>query len=121
MYEVASFTEIHRQAQAPLIEDDPSERIICIDWRPCERNTLRGFCRITIPSWCLTMDGVAIHESHGRKWAQLPARPQLDGSGNLVHEPSGKIKYARILNFTDKQAERLFSDWAVSAVERFCR
>jgi hypothetical protein len=121
MYAVASFTELHRKAQAPLIEDDPSERIICLEVRPCERNTLKCFCKITIPSWCLTMDGVAIHERDGRKWAQLPARPQLDPSGNLVHEPSGKIKYARILSFTDRQAERLFSSWVVSAVERFAR
>jgi hypothetical protein len=114
---VASFTQIHRQAQAPL--DDPSERIVCIEWRPCERGTLRGFAKISIPKWRLTMDGCAVHERDGRKWAQLPARPQLDPSGNLVREPNGKIRYARILSFADRETERLFSDHIVSAVERF--
>jgi hypothetical protein len=119
---VASFTHVHRQSQAPLeLEDDPSELIICIDWRPCERNTLRGFAKISIPSWRLILDGCAIHESHGRKWAQLPARPQLTPAGELAKEPSGKIKYARIISFSDRETERLFSDHIVLAVERFCR
>jgi hypothetical protein len=119
---MSSSTQIHRQAQAPLnIEDDPSERIICLEWRPCERNTLRGFAKVTIPAWHLTIDGVAVHESHGHKWAQLPARPQLSPAGDLVREANGKIRYARILNFSDKRAERLFSEWCVNAVERFVR
>ena len=70
------------------------------------------------PSWRLIIDGCAVHEGHGRKWAQLPARPQLDPSGYLMRETNGKIKYARILSFADRETERLFSATISSALSR---
>jgi hypothetical protein len=106
-------SNIHHAAQAPL-----SEKVIVLDWRPCERNTLRGFAKIKIPAWGLTLDGVALHEKEDRKWAQLPARPQIDKDGNVMREDSGKIKYAAIMEFTDKRKAWNFSDEVVAAVAR---
>ena len=104
-------SNIHHAAQAPL-----SEKIIVLDWRPCERNTLKGFCKIKIPAWGLVIDGVAIHRKEDRQWAQLPARPQVDKDGNIIREDDGKIRYAKILEFTDKRKAWDFSDEVVAAV-----
>jgi hypothetical protein len=102
-------SDIHYQVQ---------DQVICIDWRPCNKNTLRGFAKITVPRWHLSMDGVAIHEKDGRQWAQLPARPQVDKDGTVLRDETGKIKYARILEFTDKETGWKFSDAVVAAVKK---
>jgi hypothetical protein len=58
-----------------------------------------------------------VQEKNGRQWAQLPARPQIE-SGQVLREPDGKVKYAKILEFTDKQAGFDWSDAVVAAVAR---
>jgi hypothetical protein len=112
-----SFTDVHYRAQAP-IQAPLSEKIICLEWRPCERNTLRGFAKIKVVSWSLIVDGVAIHEKNDRKWAQLPGRPQLDKDGNALKDENGKVKYAKILEIDDKRVSWEFSEAVVQAVGR---
>ena len=51
----------------------------------------------------MTFDGVAVHEKDGRRWAQLPSRPVLDGDRELVKEFDGKISYARVMEFDDRE------------------
>jgi hypothetical protein len=106
-------TSIHTAAQAPL-----TEKVICIEWRPCERNTLRGFAKIKIPAWSLVIDGVAIHKRDERQWAQLPSRPQIDKDGTVLREDDGKVKYAKIMEIDDKAKAWAFSDEVVAAVAR---
>ena len=108
-----SFTETHREAQAPL-----PETIVVLDWRPCVRNTLQGFAKIKVPAWGLTIDGVGIHKKEDRSWAQLPARPQIDSAGNVLREDTGKVKYAKILEIDDKRRAWDFSDAVVAAVKK---
>jgi hypothetical protein len=33
----------------------------CASWRSVERGTLKGFAKIRIPAWHLTIDDVAVH------------------------------------------------------------
>jgi hypothetical protein len=106
-------SNIHHTAQAPL-----SEKVICLDWRPCNRNTLRGFAKIKIPAWGLILDGVAVHTKEDKSWAQLPARPQIDKDGNVIREDDGKIRYAKMIEFDDKRKAWEFSDEVVAAVGR---
>jgi hypothetical protein len=51
------------------------------DFRPLHKNTLRGFATIRIPELRLEIRDVAVHEKGSSRWAQLPARPQLDRNG----------------------------------------
>ena len=89
--------------------------VVCLAWRPLERNTLKGFARIHVPAWHFTIIDVAVHESHGKRWAQLPARPQLDDNRELIREADGRIRYARILEF-DRDTAARFSAAVVNAV-----
>ena len=107
-----SYTRIHEYAQSPT---EPG--VICIEWRPVNRNTLRGFAKIKVPAWHLVMDGVAVHERDGRSWAQLPARPQIDKETGQVIREGDKIAYAKVLEFTDKQVANRFSDAVVAAIK----
>src|SRR6516165_5882284 len=96
-------TDIHDYAQSPNFQI-----VKCLEWRPCERNTLRGFAKIEVPAWSLIMDGVAVHPKEGRQWAQLPSRPQIDKEGTVLRDDDGKVKYAKILEFADKKAAWAF-------------
>jgi hypothetical protein len=104
--------DIHHKAQAPL-----AEKVICLDWRECNRNSLRGFAKVKVLAWNLVIDGVAVHSKEGRWWAQLPARPQLDKDGAVMREDNGKIKYAKILEIDDKRKAWDFSDAVIEAVK----
>jgi hypothetical protein len=110
-----SFTSIHDAAQAPL-----SKVIVvdCLEWRPCERNTLRGFAKVKVVPWGLVLDGVAVHKKNDRQWAQLPSRPQLDKDGVAMRDESGKIKYAKMIEIDGKREAWAFSDAVVAAVAR---
>ena len=64
--------------------------LVATDWRPLVRNTLRGFARIEIWELRMAIHDVAIHEKDGRRWAALPARPQLK-EGKAITDDAGKI------------------------------
>jgi hypothetical protein len=88
----------------------------CLEWKPFERNTLKGFAKIRVPAMRLAIDGVAIHQRDGRSWAQLPAKPMLSEKRELAREADGKIRYAKILEFESKEVADAFSRAAVAAV-----
>jgi hypothetical protein len=93
----------------------PGKHIVCIDWKPCERGTLRGFVTIKMPSG-LCIGGIALH-AKGEAWAQLPSKPMLDQeTRELMHAPDGKVKYARVLWFDDHAIGDKFSAAVVEAV-----
>ena len=79
------------------------------NWKAPEKNTLRGFFSLTLPS------GIVIHNCtlHQRKQSQsigLPARPYKTVDGNSAY--TSLIEFAT----TDK---RSIPDAAVSAISRF--
>jgi hypothetical protein len=90
--------------------------IECLEFRSVERGTLKGFAKIKVPQWHLTMDDVAIHEKNGKRWAALPARPMLDAKREVVKDEEGKPKYAKTLYFDDRDVADRFSDAVVKAV-----
>ena len=45
-------------------------KVVCTDWRKCERNTLRGFIDILVLEDGLHIRDVAAHRSHGQQWVQ---------------------------------------------------
>src|SRR5262245_48847891 len=94
--------------------------ITCLSFKPCARGTLLGFARIRVAGWRLTIDGVAIHESsNGKQWAQLPSKPLLDDARELIRESDGKIRYAKIFEFTGHAAAGAFSRDVVTAVSAY--
>jgi len=77
-----------------------------LDWRPLESGTLRGFARVKIVPLGLTLDGVCLHERDGKRWATLPARPQVNKDGELIRKPTGKPEYAAMVWLTPEAAKR---------------
>jgi hypothetical protein len=97
--------------------DSKDNPIVCLEFSPVERNTLKGFARIKINPWHVVLEGVAIHEKNGRRWAQLPGRPQLDKDYNLIRELNGKIRYAKVMSFDSRDVADRFSASVLRAVD----
>jgi hypothetical protein len=97
--------------------------ITVTDFRPLQKNTLRGFATIRISEMRLEIRDIAIHARDDSRWIQLPARPQLDRSGTPIRDAlSGKINYATILEFFDRQTRDAFSHAVIAALlDRFPR
>jgi hypothetical protein len=85
-----------------------------LDWRPVVKGSLLGFVKIKLGA--LEITDVTIMSSGGRKWAGMPAKPQIDRDGNVKRE-GGKIAYAKILSWDSKVASDRFSDSVIAALE----
>jgi hypothetical protein len=90
--------------------------ITCSDWRALHRHTLRGFVVIHIAELRLTIRDIVVHEKEGRRWVQLPARPQLDRNQQLVKDQAGKILYATLMTWDSRDVSDAFSARVVEAL-----
>jgi len=88
-----------------------------LDWRELKRNSLLGFAKIRVPEWHMVISDVGIYEKDGRRWASLPSKQLLDGSGQALRDDNGKAKYMRLVYFEDRAVADRFSDAVVRAVE----
>lgn len=57
-----------------------------------------------------------VHESHGRRWVALPAKPQLTREGCARRDERGRIAYASILRWRDRQTSDAFSVRVIEAL-----
>jgi hypothetical protein len=90
--------------------------IVCDDWRALRRNTLLGFAAVTIQELRLTIKDIAVHEKNNRRWAQLPARPQVKDGKAITDPDTGKVQYFPLLAFTDRAVADAFSNAVVTAI-----
>jgi hypothetical protein len=90
--------------------------IICADFKPYRKNTLIGFATIRIAEMKLTVHDVAIHEKGSSRWAQFPAKPQIDRNGVAIKDRAGKIQYVAILELDDRKTRDAFSHAVIAAV-----
>jgi hypothetical protein len=92
--------------------------IVCLDFKPLCRNTLRGFAVVKVEQMRLVMREVAIHSKGDRAWAQLPSRPWVK-DGRVVTNDDGKIQYSALLEFDSGEVRTAFSDAVIRALLRF--
>ena len=90
--------------------------VIVEKWTSRRSNTLLGFADVLLPQTHLRIHDVALHEKGGRRWAQLPAKPQINREGVVLRDEAGKPRYARILAFESREAGDAFSRAVIAAV-----
>lgn len=95
----------------------PAMPVTLTAFKSLNRNTLRGFATIRLGR-SLTIKDISVHVSHGKRWAALPSKPVLDGSGNAKRNDAGKVQYTPILEWADRDAANRFSEAVCGAVER---
>ena len=79
------------------------------NFNPLRSNTLYGFADLVIPEACLRIRDATVHESYGKRWVGLPAKPQVDRDGTVRRDARGRIAYNSIIQFTDRRAADEFS------------
>lgn len=96
---------------------DAAMPIALLEWRPLIRNSLRGFATVRLGKSLKIID-VPVHCSYGRRWAQLPSKPQLDKEGVARKDGSGKVQYSPVIAWIDKETADRFSEGVIAAIER---
>jgi hypothetical protein len=84
-------------------------------FKSLRKGSLLGFVDLVIPQIRLRIKEASVHQSHGRRWIGLPAKPQIDREGRVRHD-RGKTAYVNILQFTDKTTSDAFSARVVEAL-----
>ena len=87
-----------------------------LDWRPFRKNSLLGFAKIRLGA--LKMSDITVHANHGRRWVGLPARPILGTDGKVQTDERGKVKYAPILEWDNRDTGDRFSEAVIAAIAR---
>jgi len=91
-------------------------RLRLLDWKPLTRNSLRGFASVELPNGLAIAD-ISVHVSHGKAWASLPAKPQLNSEGTARRGDDGKVIYTPVLRWRDRTLQDGFSAAVVQAIE----
>jgi hypothetical protein len=83
--------------------------IIIADWKPHEKNTLKGFFTASLPSGLVFHD-LMLHERNGARWIAFPAREWKDAEGNR--------QFARFVEFSSRKAGERFRDQVLAALDK---
>jgi hypothetical protein len=90
--------------------------VTLLDFKLIRRNTLVGFARVRLGRSLIISD-ITVHIRYGRRWAAMPAKPQISRDGTVLRDDGGKIKYAKVLEWSDRDTADVFSDAVVAAIE----
>lgn len=91
--------------------------VVIVDWKPLNRNTLRGFAKIRLGA--LIINDVAVHRYDADKaWASMPAKPIVRSDQTVKVNDQGKIQYVPMIEWADKAAADRFSASVIDALER---
>jgi len=87
-----------------------------IDFKKGHKGSLYGFVELFIPEMRLRIFDATVHESHGRRWVNLPARPQVGSDGQVRRDVNGRAAYSVVLQFADRQTSDAFSARVIAAL-----
>jgi hypothetical protein len=82
-------------------------------FRKYEKNSLKGFVTLQLPTVGLEIRDCTVHEANGKRWVGLPAKPYQDKDGST--------KYSYIVSFPDKKIYGAFQDQALQALDEYMR
>ena len=108
-----TFTQTQFAAQAPL-----NANVVCLEFVHATRVRLRGSPRSRFPvvasSWMESPYMIAVTEP-GATSCQASAWPRRS---RAPRRATGKVKYSKIMEFTDKRKAYAFSDEVIAAVQK---
>jgi hypothetical protein len=81
-------------------------------FRPCVKNTLKGFVTLRIDPPGLTVNDICVHEKNGKRWLSLPAR---------AYQRDGTTEWLPVLEIEDREVLRQFQAAGLEAIELFLR
>jgi DNA-binding cell septation regulator SpoVG len=91
----------------------PSPKIL--DWRPMQRNTLRGFAKVEFGSGLIISDVTILKGDRG-PWASPPSKPMVGRDGTVMKDQDGKVRYTPIIEFSSREIRDKWSDSIIEAM-----
>jgi len=91
--------------------------VALLGWKEMKRNSLRGFAKVRVGK-ALILHDVTVHVANGKRWATPASKPQIGADGVALKDDRGKIKYAPIMEWGDRETADSFSAGVIAAVER---
>jgi hypothetical protein len=88
--------------------------VSCTAFLPLKKGSLCGLADIRFEEFGIGLRSVPVHESHGRRWAKMPSKPQVQDD-RVVRDTAGKIKYAAVVD-VDADARAELSSAIIKAV-----
>ncbi len=92
--------------------------IRCTKFTPIAKGALRGFADLALDSGMVIHDALLM-ESNGKRWVNLPGRPQLTKDQSVKRDDAGKIAYSPVLSIPDRSRRDAFSAQALAAIDAF--
>jgi hypothetical protein len=87
-----------------------ANRGFCVrEFKPFEKNTLRGFLSLELPSGLILHD-CTIHEKNGSRWVGLPAKQ---------YEKNGEKTRASLVDFASREARNKFQEQALAGADSY--
>jgi hypothetical protein len=91
--------------------------IAASDWREVVKNSLRGFCILTLKPSGIVLHDCQLHERDGKRWVALPSKPRIDGEGRHLKDQAGKPLYTRLVEIQGKAERERFQVAALAAID----
>jgi hypothetical protein len=102
------FSLMSNLSQFPKTLNSNPRKIVISDWKPLDKNTLRGSFTAALPSGMI-IKGLMLMESHGKRWIGLPAKEWLD--------PFNKRNFSQIIEFVDGETRDKFQHLVLTALD----
>lgn len=84
-----------------------------LEWRPFEKNTLRGFFAVQLPSG-MVLHQCTLHRGRNSDWIGFPASAQVrDGQAVVLN---GKQQYNKLIEIPDRQRRDAFQASVLAAL-----
>jgi hypothetical protein len=94
----------------PAVATGGHRRITVSNWKPLEKDSLRGFLTLTLPSG-LILNNCQLLETNGHCWIGLPSQ--------RFQMKDGSVGYVPIVEFATKRTRKQFQVEALRAVELY--
>ncbi len=98
-----------QQNATPAVATGGHREFIASDWKPLEKNTLRGFFTIILPSG-MRLRECSLHARDGSRWIGLPTKTWTKRDGSTAHTP--------LVDFVSDDALDRFGVLALAAIDK---
>lgn len=98
------------QQGKPDTQRDGDRQFLVTNWKAHEKNTLRAFLSLTLPSGII-INNCSLHTKDGLRWICPPS--------SQFKKHDGTVVYTKLVEFATKEDYTLFQAAALRAVDRF--
>ncbi len=99
----------HAAPAMPPKSPSPEQSFVAFDWKPFEKNGLKGFFSVETPSGLIVSE-ISLHEKDGKRWIGMPSKQWT--------KPNGDKGWLPLVQFRDWQAKERFQRATLAALDK---